>query len=145
MTLGTALVSLAHAPWQFIALYGVVAAVGYTGCGILPVSIHVSRWFPAERGFVSAVAACGFSLGHLAFTQLAARAADVVGWRETYLPAGRRAGGHPRPPWSSRSATRPPRRPSGPRRYFAAPRRSLDPRSRPSTAGPPSGRRPSGR
>jgi MFS family permease len=85
MTLGTALVSLAHAPWQFITLYGVVAAVGYTGCGILPVSIHVSRWFPAERGFVSAVAACGFSLGHLAFTQLAARAADVVGWRETYL------------------------------------------------------------
>ena len=85
MTFGTALVSLAHAPWQFIALYGVVAAVGYTGCGILPVSIHVSRWFPAERGFVSAVAACGFSLGHLAFTQLAARAADVVGWRETYL------------------------------------------------------------
>ena len=85
MTVGTALVSQAHAPWQFIALYGVVAAVGYTGCGILPVSIHVSRWFPEERGFVSAVAACGFSLGHLAFTQAAARVADLVGWRETYL------------------------------------------------------------
>jgi len=85
MTVGTALVSLAHAPWQFIALYGIVAAVGYTGCGILPVSIHVSRWFPDERGFVSAVAACGFSLGHLAFTQAAARVAAVVGWRETYL------------------------------------------------------------
>lgn len=85
MTFGTAIVSLAHAPWQFIALYGVVAAVGYTGCGILPVSIHVSRWFPEERGFVSAVAACGFSLGHLAFTQAAAHVAAVVGWRETYL------------------------------------------------------------
>ena len=83
MTFGTALVSLAHAPWQFIALYGVVAAVGYTGCGILPVSIHVSRWFPEERGFLSAVAACGFSLGHLAFTQAAAHVAAVVGWRET--------------------------------------------------------------
>ena len=43
MTAGTALASQAHAPWQFIALYGVVAAFGYTGCGILPVSIHVSR------------------------------------------------------------------------------------------------------
>jgi MFS family permease len=85
MTAGTALVSLAHSPWQFIALYGVVAAVGYTGCGILPVSIHVSRWFPEERGFVSAVAACGFSLGHLVFTQAAARTAVLVGWRETYL------------------------------------------------------------
>ena len=85
MTAGTALVSRADAPWQFIALYGVVVAVGYTGCGILPVSIHVSRWFPEERGFVSALAACGFSLGHLAFTQAAARAAAIVGWRQTYV------------------------------------------------------------
>jgi MFS family permease len=84
MTVGTALVSRVDAPWQFIALYGVVAAVGYTGCGILPVSIHVSRWFPEERGFVSAVAASGFSVGHLAFTQVAARAAALVGWRQTY-------------------------------------------------------------
>jgi MFS family permease len=85
MTVGTGLVSQVTGPWQFIALYGVVAAVGYTGCGILPVSIHVSRWFPEERGFVSAVAACGFSLGHLAFTQVAARAATVAGWRQTYV------------------------------------------------------------
>ncbi len=85
MTVATALVSRVDGPWQFIALYGVVAAVGYTGCGILPVSIHVSRWFPEERGFVSAVAACGFSVGHLAFTQVAARTAAVVGWRQTYV------------------------------------------------------------
>jgi MFS family permease len=85
MTLGTALVSQVAGPWQFILLYGVVVAIGYTGCGILPVSVHVSRWFPAERGFVTAVAACGFSLGHLAFTQAAARAAVTMGWRQTYL------------------------------------------------------------
>ena len=85
MTVATALVSRVDGPWQFIALYGVVSAVGYTGCGILPVSIHVSRWFPEERGFVSAVAACGFSVGHLAFTQVAARTAAVVGWRQTYV------------------------------------------------------------
>jgi MFS family permease len=85
MTLGTALVSQVTAPWQFIVLYGVVIAVGFTGSGILPVSVHVSRWFPAERGFVTAVAASGFSLGHLAFTQVAAWAAALVGWRQTYL------------------------------------------------------------
>jgi MFS family permease len=78
-------VSGVSGPWAFIGLYGLVAAVGYTGAGLLPVSVHVSRWFPAERGFVTAVAACGFSLGHLAFTQLAARAAAIVGWRQTYL------------------------------------------------------------
>jgi MFS family permease len=85
MTAGTALVSRVQRAWEFIALYGVVAAVGYTGCGILPVSVHVSRWFPGERGFVTAVAACGFSLGHLVFTQLAARVAMAAGWRQTYV------------------------------------------------------------
>jgi predicted MFS family arabinose efflux permease len=73
------------APWQFILVYGVVIAAGFTGSGILPVSVHVSRWFPSERGFVTAVAASGFSLGHLAFTQVAAWAAALVGWRQTYL------------------------------------------------------------
>ncbi len=85
MTLGTALVSRVTEPWQLILLYGVVVAIGFTGSGILPVSVHVSRWFPAERGFVMAVAACGFSLGHLAFTQAAAWADGLVGWRQTYL------------------------------------------------------------
>jgi MFS family permease len=84
MAAGTALVSQAEHAWQVILLYGVVAAFGYTGCGILPVSVHVSRWFPGERGFVTAVAACGFSLGHLVVTQVAARLATAVGWRSTY-------------------------------------------------------------
>ena len=52
MTVGTGLASQVNGPWQFIAFYGAVAAAGYTGCGILPVSVHVSRWFPEERGFV---------------------------------------------------------------------------------------------
>jgi MFS family permease len=85
MTIGTALVSQVNEPWEFVLLYGVVVGVGYTGCGILPVSVHVGRWFPGERGFVTAVAASGFSLGHLAFTQAAAHAAAAVGWRWTYL------------------------------------------------------------
>ena len=85
MTVGTALASRVGGPWQFIALYGVVIAVGYTGCGILPVSVHVSRWFPRERGFVSAVAASGFSLGQVTLTQVAARSAALVGWRDTYV------------------------------------------------------------
>src|SRR5262249_39433491 len=81
----TTMVSRVTGPWQFILLYGIVATVGYTGCSILPVSIHVSRWFPGERGFVSAVAACGFALGYLTFTQIAARTAAAVGWRDTYV------------------------------------------------------------
>jgi len=85
MVAGTALVALAARPWQLILLYGIVAAVGYTGSGLLPVSVHVTRWFPAERGFVMALAASGFSLGQLVFSQLAARLVEAVGWRGTYL------------------------------------------------------------
>jgi len=85
MVLGTALVSTAGSPWQMTLLYGVVAAVGYTGTGILPVSVYVARWFPGRGGFPMAVAATGFSLGHLVFTQVAAHAAEAMGWRRTYL------------------------------------------------------------
>lgn len=84
MALGTGLVGLARSPWQIVLLYGVVAAVGYTGSGILPISVHVGRWFPAQRGFVMAVAASGFSAGQLVFSQVAAHAAIAVGWRRTY-------------------------------------------------------------
>jgi MFS family permease len=84
MVAGTALAALAERPWQLILLYGVIVAAGYTGCGILPVSVHVGRWFPAERGFVMTVAACGFSLGQLVFTQAAAHLEAAVGWRWTY-------------------------------------------------------------
>jgi MFS family permease len=85
MALGTGLVARVHTPWQLILLYGVMAAAGYTGTSILPISVHISRWFPGQRGFVMAVGACGFSLGHLAITQVAAHAADAFGWRRTYL------------------------------------------------------------
>ena len=84
MAAGTALVALAERPWQLILLYGLVAGAGYTGAGLLPVSVHVGRWFLAEHGFVMAVTACGFSLGQLVFTQLAAHLDAAVGWRRTY-------------------------------------------------------------
>ncbi len=84
MALGTGLAGLAQSPWHFVLLYGVVVAVGSTGTGILPISVHITRWFPGERGFVMAVAASGFSLGHLVFTQLAARATVAAGWRRAY-------------------------------------------------------------
>jgi MFS family permease len=84
MVIGTALVAFAERPWHVVLVYGVVTAIGFGGSGILPVSVHVGRWFPGERGFITAVAASGFSLGHLVFTQVAAHAALLVGWRRTY-------------------------------------------------------------
>jgi MFS family permease len=84
MAAGTGLVPLAASPWQLMVFYGIIASLGYTGTGILPVSVLVSKWFPGRRGFAMAVAACGFSLGHLVITQVAAYAAAQMGWRRTY-------------------------------------------------------------
>jgi MFS family permease len=84
MAMGTALAALAESGWQFILLYGVVSAFGYTGSGVLPVSVHVTRWFPVERGVVMAIVASGFSMGHLVFTQFAVHTAAAMGWRGTY-------------------------------------------------------------
>src|SRR5574341_1793577 len=78
MALGTGLIPLAANPWQLTIFYGIIASFGYTGTGILPVSILVTKWFPGRRGFALAVAACGFSLGHLVFTQVAAYAAAAM-------------------------------------------------------------------
>jgi MFS family permease len=88
MALGTGLVSLGWLPWHLIALHGIVAAVGYTGCGILPVSVYVGRWFPGERGLALALVASGFSLGQLVFAQLATYLGATVGWRWTYAVLG---------------------------------------------------------
>jgi MFS family permease len=85
MALGTGLVSLGQHAWHLIFLYGVVAAVGYAGTGILPVSVYMGRWFPGERGFALAVAASGFSLGQLIFAQVATYLAAAVGWRRTHV------------------------------------------------------------
>ncbi len=84
MAVGTGLVPLAASPWQLTVFYGIIASFAYTGTGILPVSILVTKWFPGRRGFAMAVAACGFSLGHLLFTQAAARVERAMGWRWTY-------------------------------------------------------------
>ena len=84
MAVGTGLLPLAEGAAQVIVLYGIVAAIGHTGAGLLPVSVHVARWFPGERGLAMAVAACGFPVGHLVFTQVAAHVAAAVGWRWAY-------------------------------------------------------------
>jgi MFS family permease len=84
MALGTGLVGLGRLPWHLIALYGIVAGVGYAGSGILPVSVYVGRWFPGERGLGLALVASGFSLGQLVFAQAATHLAATVGWRWTY-------------------------------------------------------------
>lgn len=85
MALGIGLTATARAPSQLTLWLGVIASIGYSGTGILPISILIGRWFPDRSSMVLAVAACGFSLGQLVFSQFALWAAATAGWRGAYL------------------------------------------------------------
>ena len=95
----------------------------------------------SARGAERLVAACGFSLGHLAFTQLAARTATVAGWRQTYvLVAGLLAASLVAFAFTLRDAPAAPGRapPAAPPHRPAMPHPEARARMRPSTAGRPS-------
>jgi MFS family permease len=53
---GMSLMSLMSAPWQLLALYGVVFAVGNGVASITPVSLMVTRAFPDKAGLANGVA-----------------------------------------------------------------------------------------
>ena len=67
---GMSLMSLMSAPWQLLALYGVVFAVGNGVASITPVSLMVTRAFPDRAGLANGVASAGMSAGQLVIIAL---------------------------------------------------------------------------
>ncbi len=70
---GLALASLAYltAPWQLYAFH-VVFGLCYGGCGLVPTTTIVSRWFTVRRPLAMAVASLGLSLGGIVLTPFSA-------------------------------------------------------------------------
>ena len=85
---GMSLMSLMSAPWQLLALYGVVFAIGNGVASITPVSLLVTRAFPDRAGLANGVVSAGMSAGQLviiaAFTLVLAQ----LGWRHVFLWGG---------------------------------------------------------
>jgi MFS family permease len=90
LVLGVALMSVAAlatsqatAVWHLYVSYGVIGGIGFTGAGILTVSVLVLRWFAQSRGTALTVIATGASLGQAVFYQAASSLIAIFGWRAT--------------------------------------------------------------
>jgi MFS family permease len=58
-------------PWQLFAFY-IVFGVAYGGCGLVPTTTIVARWFETRRALALSVASTGLSLGGVIFTPISA-------------------------------------------------------------------------
>ncbi len=85
---GMSLMSLMSAPWQLLALYGVVFAAGNGVASITPVSLMVTRAFPDKAGLANGVASAGMSAGQLVIIALFTLILAHLGWRYVFLWGG---------------------------------------------------------
>jgi len=85
--IGMSLCSLATAPLQFYLLYGVLAAIGLSVAGWVPVATLLTNWFVRRRALVFGVLGAGFGLSLIAAysTQYIITS---LGWRTAYVVIG---------------------------------------------------------
>jgi MFS family permease len=57
--------------WQLFAFY-IVFGLSYGGCGLVPTTTIVARWFESRRALALSIASTGLSLGGVVFTPFAA-------------------------------------------------------------------------
>jgi MFS family permease len=57
--------------WQLFAFY-IVFGLAYGGCGLVPTTTIVARWFESRRALALSVASTGLSVGGVVFTPFAA-------------------------------------------------------------------------
>jgi MFS family permease len=78
---GAALTTQIHAPWQLVALWGVVVGAG-SGCMATVFAATVAnRWFVERRGIVTGALTAATATGQLAFLPALAWLAEGRGWR----------------------------------------------------------------
>lgn len=67
--------------WQLYAVYTVFAA-GFSGCGLVPVTTVVTRWYHRRRSMALSVASTGLSVGGILITPVAKLLIDRRGLAE---------------------------------------------------------------
>ena len=82
------LMSVVAAPWQAVAVYGVLFAVGNGAASIAPVGVMVTRAFPARTGLANAAAAAGMTVGQLVIIAVLSALLVSIGWRSVFLLLG---------------------------------------------------------
>ena len=82
---GIGLIGWAGAPWHLFVLYGVVFGIGNGIASITPVSIMVTRLYPARAGAANGLISMGMSAGQLFMIAAMALVLVGVGWRSIYV------------------------------------------------------------
>ncbi|MGE4060766.1 MAG: MFS transporter, partial [Sphingomonadales bacterium] len=85
---GLALVSVATAAWQILAIYAICVASGLAFAGSLAGQALASQWFPGRMGLAMALVTCGGSIGGFTMPPLATWLLTEYGWRGANLALG---------------------------------------------------------
>jgi MFS family permease len=85
--LGYLLMSQTSATWQLYLFYGVVIAIGMSGC-FVPFISTVARWFVKRRGLMTGVTVAGVGAGTMIIPPLANWLISNHGWRTSYAIMG---------------------------------------------------------
>jgi predicted MFS family arabinose efflux permease len=82
---GMGLMCLLSAPWHIFLFFGVVFAMGNGIASITPVSLLVSRAFPARAGLANGLVSAGMSAGQLVVIGVFAVLLAQAGWRSLFF------------------------------------------------------------
>jgi len=74
--------------WEFYFYYGILAAIGFAGCGSMANSVLVARWYVRGRVKMLARSAMGMNIGQLLFLPLAGWLIVASGHRGAFLVLG---------------------------------------------------------
>ena len=75
-------------PWHVLVLFGVFYAIGNGVSGVVPVTVMVSRAYPAGAGAASGIGISGMSVGQFFMIGALSYALATLGWREVFLWSG---------------------------------------------------------
>jgi MFS family permease len=70
-TLALGSIGFLREPWQLFAFYMFFGAC-YGGCGLIPTTTIVTRWFETKRALAMSIASTGLSLGGMILTPVSA-------------------------------------------------------------------------
>lgn len=84
---GYLLMSRISALWQFYLFYGVIIAIGLSGC-FTPIASTITRWFTKRRGLATGIVISGIGVGTIIIPPLASQLISIYGWRTSYTILG---------------------------------------------------------
>jgi predicted MFS family arabinose efflux permease len=83
--IGIGLMSLVHAPWHAMVLYGLVFAIGNGAASLITIGVMVTRIAPTRAGLANATVIAGMSSGQLVMIAALAAALEQIGWRAAFV------------------------------------------------------------